>query len=116
MTASIGKAITELTSQVTKVNTQLEKEMGEGGDDSELEKMMQALMFMRNNSTSVEYDLDQLNDTLTFMRNNKMGKEVDKLQAKLDGLSETYSTARKATPNVKKALKPLQYAATLKTI
>jgi dynein heavy chain len=111
MTASVAKQIADITAAVTKVNTQLDKEVAEG-DDAELHNMMNALMYMRQNQLKVEYDLDQLTDTLTYMRANNMGK-IDPVQKKLDEALDKYSYAKKTTPTVKKNLKPLQDAATL---
>ena len=111
MTASVAKQIADITAAVTKVNTQLDKEVAEG-DDAELHNMMNALMYMRQNQLKVEYDLDQLTDTLSYMRANNMGK-IDPVQKKLDDALDKYSYAKKTTPTVKKNLKPLQDAATL---
>jgi len=82
MTASVAKQIADITAAVTKVNTQLDKEVAEG-DDAELHNMMNALMYMRQNQVNVEYALDQLTDTLTYMKANDMGK-IDPIQKKLD--------------------------------
>ena len=57
-------------------------------------------------------ELDQLADSLNYMKVNGIGK-VDALQKKLDNVAETYATAKKLAPGVKKAVKPLQDAATL---
>ena len=111
MTASVAKQIADITAAVTKVNTQLDKEVAEG-DDAELHNMMNALMYMRQNQVNVEYALDQLTDTLTYMKANDMGK-IDPIQKKLDDALDKYSYAKKTTPTVKKNLKPLQDAATL---
>jgi hypothetical protein len=111
MSTAVSKQIADITAAVTKVNTQLDKEVAEG-DDAELHNMMNALMYMRQNQLKVEYDLDQLSDTLAYMRANNMGK-IDPVQKKLDDALEKYAYAKKTTPTVKKNLKPLQDAATL---
>jgi hypothetical protein len=114
MMAQITKSVAEMTTQVNKINTQLGKEVAEG-DEEELKKMMESLKFMKDNQMKVDFDLDQLADTLHFMKVNQMGK-TDALEKKLDDVSDTYSNAKKMAPTAKKAVKPLQDAATLAVV
>ena len=74
-----------------------------------LKKMMGAIKTIKDQGTSLQFQIDQLGETLRYMGLHEMGK-LDALNRKLNDVSDAFRAAEKAAPTVAKQIKPMRDA------